>query len=63
MDPQHDWKSIVRDHARKTGVADLAVRVGLLTPDQVQEAWDEVGKRGGEPEPHSARLQPPRRSF
>jgi serine/threonine protein kinase len=34
-----------------TQVADLAVRVGLLTPDQVQEGWLEIGQRGGEPEP------------
>lgn len=32
-------------------LADLAVRVGLLTPEQVSEAWDELGQQGGEPEP------------
>jgi len=34
-----------------TAVADLAVRVGLMTPDQVQEGWEELGKRGGDPFP------------
>src|ERR1700732_4708455 len=34
-----------------TTLADLAVRGGLLTLDQVQEGWDEVGKRDGPPEP------------
>ncbi len=34
-----------------TVVAELAVRAGLLTPEQVQEGWDEVGKRGGDSEP------------
>lgn len=32
-------------------LADKAVRLGLLAPDQVQQAWDELGKRGGEAEP------------
>jgi serine/threonine protein kinase len=32
-------------------LADLAVRVGLLTPAQVSEGWDELGKAGGDPEP------------
>src|SRR5579871_3857991 len=27
-----------------SAIADLAVRVGLLTPAQVQEGWEEVGK-------------------
>jgi serine/threonine protein kinase len=39
------------DNVDATQVADLAVRVGLLTLDQVQEGWDEIGVRGGEPEP------------
>src|SRR5947208_1419177 len=38
-------------NADATQVADLAVRVGLLTPDQVRDGWDELGQRGGEPEP------------
>ena len=33
-----------------TSLADLAVRVGLLTPNQVQEGWDEIGKRNAAPE-------------
>ena len=40
-----------------TSLADLAVRVGLLTPDQVQDGWEEVGKRGGEPEPFLRALE------
>jgi len=32
-------------------LAQQAVRLGLLTPDQVQEAWDELGERGGEAKP------------
>src|ERR1700692_2025671 len=39
------------DNLDATALGDLAVRVGVLTPAQVQEAWDEIGKRGGEPEP------------
>lgn len=34
-----------------TTLANMAVRVGLLTPEQVQEAWEELGKKGGDPEP------------
>jgi CheY-like chemotaxis protein len=30
-----------------TVVAQLAIRVGLLTDSQVQEIWDEMGQRGG----------------
>jgi tRNA A-37 threonylcarbamoyl transferase component Bud32/CheY-like chemotaxis protein len=33
------------------GLAQLAIKVGLLTPQQVQEVWDELGERGGETEP------------
>ncbi|MCI0682481.1 MAG: protein kinase [Gemmataceae bacterium] len=33
-------------------IANAAVRLGLLQPAQVQEAWDELGERGGaDPEP------------
>ena len=32
-------------------VADRAVRLGLLRMDQADEAWEELGKRGGEPAP------------
>jgi CheY-like chemotaxis protein len=32
-------------------LAQLAIKVGLLTPEDVQEAWDELGARGGETEP------------
>src|SRR5262245_1918217 len=28
-----------------------AIRLGLLTPEQLAEAWDELGAHGGEPEP------------
>lgn len=31
--------------------ANFAVRLGLLTNEQVQQAWDELGLRGGDPEP------------
>ncbi len=34
-----------------TGLAQQCVRLGLLTFEQAQEAWDELGKRGGEAEP------------
>jgi serine/threonine protein kinase len=34
-----------------TTLADLAVRVGLVTLEQVQEGWDVVGKRVEAPEP------------
>lgn len=40
-----------------TAVADLAVRMGLLTPDQVQDGWVETGKRSGEPEPFLRALE------
>src|SRR5690348_16852309 len=32
-------------------LAEKALRLGLLKLDQLQEAWEEVGKRDGEPEP------------
>ena len=32
-------------------VAQQAVRLGLVTPEQVQDAWDEVGKGGPDPAP------------
>src|SRR5262245_45358325 len=32
-------------------VSQQAIRLGLLTPDQVQEAWDELGERPADPEP------------
>jgi eukaryotic-like serine/threonine-protein kinase len=32
-------------------IAQQAVRLGLVTQDQVQDAWDELGQRGGEAEP------------
>src|SRR5262249_35769453 len=38
------------DNLETTALADLAVRVGWLTPGQAPEGWDEVGKRGQEPE-------------
>jgi len=38
-------------------VANLAVRVGLLKPNQVDEGFDEVGQRGGEAEPFLAALR------
>jgi serine/threonine protein kinase len=31
-------------------IAQQALRLGLVTPEQVQDAWDELGKRGGEAE-------------
>ncbi|MCI0642423.1 MAG: protein kinase [Gemmataceae bacterium] len=34
-----------------SALADLAVRAGVLTPHQVQEAWMELGQRGGDVEP------------
>jgi hypothetical protein len=33
-----------------SALAQLATKVGLVTLDQVQEVWDELGVRGGEPE-------------
>jgi eukaryotic-like serine/threonine-protein kinase len=39
------------DNVDTTALGDLAVRVGLLSPSQVQEGWDDVGKRGGDPVP------------
>ena len=33
-----------------TSLADKAVRLGLLTLDQVREGWDELGQRGGDVE-------------
>src|SRR5436305_1173513 len=39
------------DNLDATALADLAVRVGVLTPGQNQEVWDELGKLGGQPEP------------
>jgi serine/threonine protein kinase len=32
------------------GLAQQCMRLGLLNPEQVQEAWDELGKRGGDPD-------------
>src|SRR5262245_21894769 len=32
-------------------VAQQAVRLGLVTPEQVQDAWDEIGKGGFDPKP------------
>jgi serine/threonine protein kinase len=32
-------------------LAQLASRLGLLAPEQIQEAWDELGKQGGDVEP------------
>ena len=32
-------------------LANSAVRLQLLQPHHVQEAWDEIGERGGDPEP------------
>jgi serine/threonine protein kinase len=34
-----------------SSVAQQAVRLGLVTPEQVQDAWDELGERGIDPEP------------
>jgi len=34
-----------------TALADLALRVGLLTAQQVQEGFEEVGQRGADPDP------------
>src|SRR4051794_4775414 len=39
------------DNVDTAALGDLAVRVGLLSPAQVQEGWDDVGKRGGDPAP------------
>lgn len=39
------------------GLADMTLRLGLLRPDQVQEAWDELGKKGGPAEPFLKILQ------
>src|SRR5437868_3271549 len=39
------------DNVDAAALAELAIRVGLLTPGQVQEVWDELGTQGGEPEP------------
>jgi CheY-like chemotaxis protein/tRNA A-37 threonylcarbamoyl transferase component Bud32 len=39
------------DYTDALHLANAAVRYGLLSPDQVQEAWDELGVRGGDPEP------------
>ena len=38
-------------------LADLALRVGLLTPGQIDEGWVEAGSRGGDPEPWLRALQ------
>src|SRR6516225_8404646 len=32
-------------------LAQQAVRLGLLTPEQVKEGWDELGERGSDPDP------------
>jgi len=32
-------------------VAQMALKVGLATESQVQDAWMELGQRGGEAEP------------
>src|ERR1043165_7347018 len=40
-----------------TTLADQAVRLGLLTPEQVQDAWMELGQRGGEVEPFLKLMQ------
>ncbi len=32
-------------------LAQFAVKLGLITPDQAEEGWAELGQRGGEPEP------------
>ena len=45
------WDTAAMEDVDATTVADLAIRVGLLTPVQVRDAWDEVGEQGGEPEP------------
>src|SRR4051794_39457365 len=31
-----------------TGLADRAVKLGLLTPAQVLETWEELGQKGGD---------------
>jgi eukaryotic-like serine/threonine-protein kinase len=37
-------------HADATTLADLAMRLGLLTPSQVDEAWDKLGGRNAPPD-------------
>jgi len=37
------------DSVDAVAIADRAVRLGLLRPEQADEAWLELGKRGGEP--------------
>ena len=37
------------DSVDAVAIADRAVRLGLLRPEHVDEAWLELGKRGGEP--------------
>ena len=32
-------------------LANLMMKIGLVEEGQLQEAWDELGQRGGEPEP------------
>jgi CheY-like chemotaxis protein len=32
-------------------IGQLAVRLGLITPEQLREGWEEIGRRDGEPEP------------
>jgi serine/threonine protein kinase len=39
------------DNVDAAALAELAIRVGVLAPGQVQEVWDELGKQGGQPEP------------
>lgn len=42
-------------------VSNLAVRMGLLTPEQVLVGWEELGKKGGEADPFLSVMQ--RRGF
>jgi serine/threonine protein kinase len=46
-----DTESIMADIEDAAVLGDLAVRLGLLTPEQLQEAWIELGTRGGDVEP------------
>src|SRR5438045_94999 len=38
-------------------LAQLATKIGLVTDVQVQEAWDELGQKGGEVEPFLRTLE------
>ncbi len=40
-----------------SALAEKAIQVGILTPDQVQDGWEEIGQRGGDAAPFLRALE------